>query len=497
MQSLQQHTQLIRPPSQIRTIDLLTEKRRRRREERMWEFEPTAPPDNDQTAFMASTAKIRAVFGGNRSGKTEVGVADCLQFCQGVHAVRSLVRQPPVYVRYLAPSWEDGIKAVIIKKFQQLVPREWLIGGEWAKAWSEKARTLSFANGSLIRFFTYEQDVNKMGGDDIDAFYADEHMPEKMFIETMMRTVDRDGYGVMTLTPESGITWEFDKIVEAADDGDTNVAYWTFTTYGNPYLSKEGIAQVESMITDDRLRDAKLLGKFVSLSGLVYPQWDRKIHILPELDIVPDNWFLQFIIDPHHRKPSFMIWMAWNPDGQIAHVIKEAEFAPSEGGVKTLANFIRNQCSEVIGPKVQQWIGDEAMGGDGLNIYGDRSVLEQLRRLGLPVMGTNQEGSKAFAAGVNRVRELLTLDPESGHPRLYVHAGCVKTIKQIERYQYRRETKLDEETLREHVRNVEDEGPTCIRYGAMAEPQGMRRRTTGPVIVLPHGRQPNRVTGRV
>lgn len=453
-------------PKRKKLIATVQELKRRRREEGLRDFKPLEPPNNDQKGFLLSPAKIRAAFGGNRSGKTHLGVADCLLFLSGKHPVRSSIHRPPVYVRYLATSYEDGVKAIIHKKFQQLVPRHLLRGGSWSNAWSEKSRTLAMANDSICRFFSYEQAINKLGGDDCDACYLDEHAPEPFFLECVARTVDRNGYLVLTMTPETGITWEEEKIIEASEF-DPGIAFWQFSTFNNPHLSKDGVAELEKLITDPRLRDAKLLGKFVSLSGLVYPQFNRGTHVVPDTGNPKPHWHQQFVIDPHHRKNSCMVWLAWDPDGNVPYVHREAEFEPSAGGVPELAAFIRAKSS---GLKIDVWVGDEAQGGEGLNIHGKPSVLKQLRMEGIPVVGTNQASDKNFASGVFKVREMLTPDPVTQKPRLYICQSCTKTIKQMSTYQYRKKTIIDEELLREHVRNMNDDFPTCIRYGVMAEP---------------------------
>lgn len=450
---------------EIKGLNASQELIRRQREERLRYFEATCPPYNDQLGFIRSCAKIRAVFGGNRSGKTECGMADALFFLFGQHPVRSELRKPPVFIRYLAPSYEDGIKAVIHKKIKELAPRHLLKGGTWSTAWQEKARTLTAANGSVMRFFSYEQDVNKMGGDDVDAVYLDEHAPHNMFIESVARTVDRNGYIVLTMTPEAGITWEEEAIIEASEFDD-QIEFWTFSTFDNPHLSKEGVEQLAKLITDPRLRDAKMLGRFVALSGLIYPMFDKSIHVVPDLNDIPVHWHQQFIIDPHHRKPTAMAWTAWDPDGNACYVHRESEFAPSSGGVPELAAHIRVKSS---GLHIDDWIGDEAMGGEGLNIHGLSSVLAQLRGEGIPVVGTNQASDKAFAAGVSKLRSMLTPDPVTNLPRFYVCQSCTRTIKQFHTYQYRTITKVDEELLREHVRNINDDYPTIGRYAVMAE----------------------------
>lgn len=455
---------MLNPAQKQRILKAALELRRRRNEERLRYFVPTQPPQNDQYGFLYSHAKIRAVFGGNRSGKTEIGVADSCMFMLGRHPVRTEFRRPPVFVRYCAPKYEDGIKAVILKKFREMVPHHELQGGTWKTAWSEKARTLAFANKSTCRFFSYEQDVNVYGGADIDGFYMDEHGPEAYFIENMMRTVDRDGFGVLTMTPEAGITWEEEKIVEASKN-DPDIDFWFFTTYNNPYLSKEGVESVVKMITDEKLRDAKLMGRFVALSGMVYPQFDAAIHVIPDREL-PKRGHRQCLIDPHHRTPTAILWRYISPDG-VSFVYREAEFPPASGGVKEMAEFIRTKSA---GDYIQQWIADEAMGGDGLNVYGEDSVIRQLQSFGIPVVGTNQDSNKAFSAGVSALRSKLNPDPVTKKPAHYIFKSCNGTARQYQNYQYRKHTAVDEELLREHVRNINDHYVTLDRYGVMAEP---------------------------
>jgi len=452
---------------------LLAMRKRMEREERYWWFEPTKPPNNDQQGFVDSKSKVRCVFGGNRSGKTAIGVYDCLTAAQGLHPVRSKTNPPPVHMNYLAPSYEDGINAVILKKFKEMTPRQWLKGGTWSDGYSIKGRQLMFANGSTVRFFSYEQDPNKMGGTDLDGAYLDEHAPKDVFMEMLARTVDRNGWIVLTMTPEAGITWEFEELIEKADRDD-NIAYWFFSTYDNPHLQREGIQQLENLILDERLKEAKLYGRFVALSGLVYPQFNKGIHVIEPFEL-PYRWHRQFIIDPHLKKPTAMLWRAIDPEG-ISYVYREEEFPATHGGVKELANFIRTRSA---GEKIDQWIGDEAMGGAGINVFGEMSVLEALRRTGLPMVGTNLEGGKEFALGVSKVRHKLQPDPISGKPNHFVFSTCPKTVKQYMRYRYRKETKTDDELLREHVVNVDDDFVTCDRYGIMAEPD-----TYSPVTIV-------------
>ena len=124
------------------------------------------------------------------------------------------------------------------------------------------------------------------------------------------------------------------------------------------------------------------------------------------------------------------------------------------------------------GAKIGLWIGDEAMGGDGLNVFGQKSVLAQLAegQDGFPIIPTNQSSDKAFEAGVMRVREMLNVEPITQKPRLYIMRNCPNTHREFLRWQFREKTKIDEQLLREHVQTVNKEWLDNVRYIVMAEP---------------------------
>lgn len=442
-------------------------------------------PSNDQESFLYSEAYERWILGGNRSGKTEMAVADCIMFLTGKHPVWSKLMLPPVKVRYCAPSYEDGIKAVILPKFQELVKRSDLKGGSFDKAWSSQGKSLTFKNGSIVRFMSFEQRVNKFGGADLHAVYSDEHGSKAHYRENKARLADYHGFFVSSMTPEEGsIVWEKRYLKKRKDS-----ALWKFSTFGNPHLSPEGVREMEASIDDPRVARVKLYGDFSALAGLVYEQWDEAIHVIPPKEW-PSEWYRVFSIDPHIKKDTAMVWGVWSPMGQL--IIYRC--AKVKMAIDELKQFIRVQSS---GEKISLWIGDEAMGGDGKNIFGHDSVLRQLATPpnSIPVQGTNQSSDKSFQGGVYKVRDMLTPDPVSGKPLLVVTKDCYGVRDEFDEYQFLPDTKADEMTFRERVRKVDDDYMDNIRYIAMAgapdeEPTGK------PVVVLPPGHRSG-ITGVV
>lgn len=470
----------------------LLELDRRAREERSRSFVPVKPTDpnefgvtsNDQYGFIHSEADERWAIGGNRSGKSEIAVQDCDMFCRGTHPVRSIWRKAPVKVRYCAPKWRDGVEGVVLQKFREVCQRHLLRGGSWVTAWSEKDHKLHYKNGSVIHFKSGEEDLDTYGGADLDAVYQDERLDRKRFEENRMRLIDRRGFYVAAMTPERGITWERDHI-ERPVPGVT-IDSWRFTMEGNPYLTKEAIEQARATLKDPLLIRTKMYGEWCALGGLVIPQYDPHIHIIPDRPI-PVNWYRVFAIDPHHKKPSAMIWAVWTPEQDlwVYRCAKEMLPVQTTGSDMSLKKFIRAQSA---GENIKLWIGDEAMGGDGLNVYGQESVLKQLAagEDRIPVIPTNQSSDKTFEAGIFKLREMFGVDPMTGKSRIYIFKSCDWEPKVIgghvhgslpwecERFEYIQDQKADEDTFRERVRTVDEDLISGLRYIVMAGPQGER-----------------------
>lgn len=406
-------------------------------------------------------------------------------FCQGIHPVRTPKRQPPVRVRYCAPSWDDGIATVIIPKFKEMVPRKWLKGGSWDKAFNGERHTLSWENGSEIKFKCFNQQISTFGGDNLDAVYQDERGPENYFIENLARLVDRDGYFVAAMTPEYGITYEEDLVIEPPKG--ISVDYWFFETEKNQYLSAAGVAKVKASIKDPNLAETKLKGRFMPLSGMVLPQWNPAIHIIPDRPLHPDA-IRVFCIDCHIKIPAAAMWAAWEPDGTLVVYRTAKRFLT----VPEWKTFIRVQSA---GEVIHQWMGDEPNGGEQADLNGNPSILAQFREGAdaLPIWQVSKpKGS--FEAGIAKLWNMLSPDTVSHKPRISVFRSCDYGVTyengkicgslcwEIKRYCYKAEQKADEEELRERVRNVNNHYISDLMYIAMAgsptvpKPQTTNRR---------------------
>ena len=400
--------------------------------------------------------------------------------------MRSLHRKPPVSVRFCAPQWRDGIINVVHKKFLAMVPRYLLKGGSWDKGWMDKHHTLYFANGSTITFKSAEEALNTYGGDDLDAIYVDEHLPWLYYLENLMRTTDRAGYIVNMMTPEAGISWEEDHITDPPvipGVGPITIDHWFFDTEKNPHLSKDGVAKVKAMITDEAMADTKLRGQFRSLSGLVLPQWNPAIHVIPDYEI-PAHWPRVCCIDTHHRTPSAIMFAAWSPAGEvIVYRCHKAKMTVPEWQKWIRAN--------TIGETISLWLLDEAGGGEGKDINEAESICNQFQRgvNRIPFVRVTKDSEHSFAAGIYKLWEYLSIKVElparddraihngskiqvfrsCDHPNITVDGKISGSLPwEMKRFQYKREQKADEEMLREKIRLVNEHYICDLRYIIMA-----------------------------
>lgn len=483
----------------------VVELQRKRLQERSWSFIPIKPedkngfdlPSNDQLGFYNSVADEQWAFGGNRSGKTEIVVQKVDAFCNGRHPILNgtgtierdngtLYRQkmPPIKGRYCAPKWRDGIKGVVLQKFKEVCRRSELLGGSWVKAWSETEHRLYYKNGSFIHMKSGEEDLDTFGGTDLDFCAQDERLRYSYFLENKMRLADRDGIYMGAMTPEAGLTWEEDHILTPSEG--VALDYWFFSSLGNPHISTEAIKKIKAGIKDDRLIEAKIYGRFVALSGLVIPQFDRKAHLVSDYEI-PHEWPRVFCIDTHIKTPSAAIWVAWKPDGTMVvyRTVKRPYTIPE------WQKFIKVQS---LHENIVLWMGDEPGGGSGENIWGKESVVKEFTKgdNGIPLVTIGSESDKSFTGGIYKLWDFFTVDM-NGKTKVEIFKSCDHSMEyyngktcpslpwELEHYQYKTEHKADEETLREKVRLVHNHYIDGLRYIAVAGQRGIVQEITSAI----------------
>ncbi len=243
-------------------------------------------PHQGQTPFFESTANIRALMGGNRSGKTTAGVVDNLiqaapRELLPDHLLGYKRWECPFYCRIVIPDLKRHLQDVLLQKLREWTPKDMLRNGSLDASYSNKNEQLRFECGCRFDVMSFEQELDKFGGSALHRCHYDEEPPEDIREECRMRLADFDGDELFTMTPLKGMTWMYDGIYEAAAT-DPDIDVQLVDMDDNPHLSERGKQRAVKGLTDAK-REARKKGRMVHFEGMVYPTFeDSKVTVLDD-----------------------------------------------------------------------------------------------------------------------------------------------------------------------------------------------------------------------
>lgn len=93
-----------------------------------------------------------------------------------------------------------------------------------------------------------------------------------------MRVLDRRGDLFGTMTPLKGLTFVYEEIFLNRRE-DPEVWYEFMEWADNPYLPAEEITLLGNCL-DERELQSRRYGRFSSAEGLVYPEFDERVHVI-------------------------------------------------------------------------------------------------------------------------------------------------------------------------------------------------------------------------
>lgn len=254
--------------------------------------------------FWNSRRKIQFVGGAFANGKTTGAVMKGLM----------IARDYPGSIGLIARETEKKLRGTTIVDFLKWCPESWI------KAWRKGDMEVELTNGSLIHFRYVDQRTDAMTGDStsnvLSATYDwifveqidDPGIDEKDVMDLLGRlrgdtpyagddpTMPRTGPRWMLLTSNPTGRWPYDRLVKPMEelakgirsdqlivdkDGNVLLDYFTGSTYDNAHnLEADYIATLEATYKGQQ-RERYLMGKWVSYEGMVYPDFDPLIHMVP------------------------------------------------------------------------------------------------------------------------------------------------------------------------------------------------------------------------
>jgi phage terminase large subunit-like protein len=425
-------------------------------------------PHPKQKIFHSSVLPLKAFLGGNRSGKTTAGILDDLIQCVDEDCLPEHLRSykkfdPPTHVRIVAPDFTSTMEGVIFQKLREWAPKSQLRGGRFDKAYDKSLRKLSFQNGSTIDFLTFEQDLDKFGGAAKHRIHYDEEPPSNIRKEGLMRLIDYGGDELFTMTPLHGMSWMFDEIWEPwtkrkLEDGIVVLVDMD----DNPYLDEVTKIRVLKGLSKEE-RDARKSGRFVHFAGMIYDDFSRNMHVIPEIREVPPGSRIYVGIDPGMRHMAAVVWTYLTTEDTL---VVFDELALEKYNVKQTCDAIK-----LINAK---W-GQKAPNGSIISLQPDQYVIDPSARNIVHQTGRSDQmeytdqgiftilGQNSVTAGISAVKVRL-----EAH-RLLVTANCQSLIDEFRKYRWATPTRTEDDAKEKPVK-TDDHLLDALRYVVASRP---------------------------
>ena len=283
-----------------------------------WFYEPTKNEISDlQRAFLreflhpediparldsavdvhACDANIIGVSGGNQSSKTTTCTIEDLikatrkipQNLVGIYPESKLPKKKFNRIRVVCEDYQNGILKHNLPNLMRWTPRAYLIDGRWEKSWSAEKMQLTLVHPdekqicATIELMTNNAEVGTFQGPPIDRVRYDEEPREDIFDENLLRFVTSDHLDIaFGMTPTNGLSWVYDRLWNKdAIQGANSVRWFQLCSISNPKANLETLREICKNIKKYDELKMRLLGEWISLSGLVYGSYfKRRVHVI-------------------------------------------------------------------------------------------------------------------------------------------------------------------------------------------------------------------------
>lgn len=390
-------------------------------------------PHKKQLAFHKCKKRNRWVFGGNRTGKTECGAAECVFLALGNHPYRKNRKDVFGWVVSLSQQVQRDVaqkKILSYLRRDRIADIIMLSGRKDSPAYGviDQIKVKNVFGGiSVIGFKSCDQGREKFQGSSLDFVWFDEEPPEDIYAECKMRVLDRRGDIFGTMTPLKGLTFIYEEIY--LNKHGSKEVWCEFMDWGdNPYLSKAEVKALSETMSEDILESRKY-GRFRSGTGPVYSEFDEIVHVIEPFAVPPD-WQDVVSIDPGLNNPLAANWYAVDYDGNVYVVAEHYEAGRDVGyhaeKIKEISDRLgwkrdaRGRIRAIIDSAAEQ-----------RTLAAMKSVTELFADCGIMA---NPRVDKDLFGGIARVKAYLK--PVNGKPKLYIFKNCVNLIREIKGYMW-------------------------------------------------------------
>jgi phage terminase large subunit-like protein len=436
------------------------------------------PVHQKQMEWINTQIKIKALFGGNQSGKTTGAIADCLIQAHDIDVLPEHLKPAKKWhgafkCRIFTPDLSDTMYTVQ-QKVKDLVCQTQLIGDSWDSAYNKVERLLRFKNGSFFQFMSYDQDLQKLGSATLHRIYYDEEPPYKVFEECQPRLTRYGGDQVFAMTPLQGMTWMYKDIWEASGGDDTDFTKWKFINpvekkacvvldmEDNPYISQENMEDTLKGYSAESLR-ARKEGRFVHFAGLIYTEFREKEAVIPQRVEKP---FAAPLLRARDRQANIIVgidpglrftavlWAAVDEDQNMTIF---NELFVSDWTIQEICKQIHMENQFHIIKPMYNIIDPHARDRSKQTGRSDQS---EFTKNGIyTILGQNN-----VQTGIDAVKQRL----KDG--KLVIQSNCENLIREFKIYRYKEQSKRIESEVSAEPIKKDDHCLDALRYIVMSRP---------------------------
>lgn len=391
------------------------------------ELELPYKPTPIQSKVHLAKARFKIIAAGRRSGKTTLAVNELI--------VSALLHKGSYW--YVAPTYKQA-KMIAWKLIKQYLPRQ-LISKD-----NETELIFHLVNGSEISLKGADHE-DSLRGVGLSGVVLDEYasMKKDVWAEIVRPMLtDTKGWAIFIGTPKG-----FNHFKELYDKPDPDHLSFHFKTTENPYIDSSEVEQAKRELSEDAFAQ-EYEADFRKYTGLVYKDFERKVHVIPAFDPDP-SWARFRSIDFGFHNPTAVLFIAVDFDSNV-YVYDELYF--------------QEQTTEYICQNILTKTGANRITAS----YADPSAAQLIAdyaKLGVYCLGATREPKTTpegwVESGISRIVEHLKRNPVTGKPRLRVTTTCKNLIREFETYCW--EEKKSEGTLR-MPKKEQDHALDALRY---------------------------------
>jgi len=381
-----------------------------------------------QSDVWQNSTRYSVINCGRRSGKSTLAVYKLLEF---------VTENPQTIVWYIAPTYKQA-KSIMWSMLTDVVPTEAI-----AKK-NETELSIRLKNGSEIHLKGADN-PDSLRGVRIDFAIFDEVAFFEKWVEVwkVIRPTLMDSQAsVWFISTPNG----FNHFKDLAERTGEDWKYFHFTTYDNPHIPVFEIEQSKLEMDEDSFAQ-EMMGEFRKMSGLIYKEFSRDIHMVDVPAIT--NWTITRALDFGFAHKTALIYFAINSTG--------SEIYGFDGLYET--RFVSKDISDAI--KIKD------AGRHITNPIADSESplqIEELARENVMFKPVKKD-KDSVVTGIKKVASLLRVRADTGKPTLMFDKSLTWIADEFEKYRWIENTFSN--VIREVPRKREDDAMDAIRYFAM------------------------------